>query len=286
MVKLLVRLCLGLLFAVFGLFNYFINVTENPITGERQRVALTPQEEIILGQQGGQEVVQQFGGLYPDPALQSYVNQVGQQVVRASAAGQSEYPFEFHLLGDAETVNAFALPGGQIFVTTGLLSQLTAESQLAGVLGHEVGHVIARHGSEHLARQQLGVALVNAIGIAASDDPSGGRQAAIIAQAINQVVNLRYGRDDELESDRLGFDFMTDANYNPEGLVELMAILNQASQGERPPEFLSSHPNPANRIERLEALIAETYPQGVPTALEEGEETFQEAVRPRLPASN
>ncbi|HEY9736770.1 MAG TPA: M48 family metalloprotease, partial [Trichocoleus sp.] len=209
MVKLLVRLCLGLLFAVFGLFNYFINVTENPITGERQRVALTPQEEIVLGQQGGREVVQQFGGLYPDPALQSYVNEVGQQVVRSSVAGQSAYPFEFHLLNDPETVNAFALPGGQIFVTTGLLSRLTAESQLAGVLGHEVGHVIARHGSEHLARRQLGVALVNAIGIAASDDAGGGQQAAVIAQAINQVVNLRYGRDDELESDRLGFDFMT-----------------------------------------------------------------------------
>ncbi|HEY9877711.1 MAG TPA: M48 family metalloprotease [Leptolyngbyaceae cyanobacterium] len=281
--KLLVRLAIGALFAIFGLFNYLTTVSENPITGERQRVALTPQEEIVLGQQGGQEVVQQFGGLYPDPALQSYLDQVGQQVVSRSIAGQSPYPFEFHLLNDPNTVNAFALPGGQIFVTTGLLSRLTAESQLAGVLGHEVGHVIARHGSEHLARQQLGVALVNAIGVASSsDDPSGGQQAAMIAQAVNQLVNLNYGRQDELESDRLGFDFMTAAEYNPEGLVELMEILDKATQGGRQPEFFSSHPNPGNRVERLETLIQETYPQGVPPELEEGEQDFSQVVQPRL----
>lgn len=282
MVKLLVRLVIGVLFAVFGLFNYFTTVSDNPITGEKQRVGLTPQEEIVLGQQGGQEVVQQFGGLYSDPALQSYVDQVGQQVVRRSAAAQSPYPFQFHLLNDPNTVNAFALPGGQIFVTTGLLRQLTAESQLAGVLGHEIGHVIARHGSEHLARRQLGVALVNAIGVAASDDPTSGRQAAMIAQAVNQLVNLNYGRQDELESDRLGFEFMTAAEYNPEGLVELMEILDKATQGGKSPEFLSSHPNPGNRVERLEALIQETYPEGVPSDLEEGQQNFSQIVQPRL----
>ncbi|HEY9761215.1 MAG TPA: M48 family metallopeptidase [Trichocoleus sp.] len=282
MVKLLVRLVIGVLFAVFGLFNYFTTVSDNPITGEKQRVGLTPQEEIVLGQQGGQEVVQQFGGLYSDPALQSYVDQVGQQVVRRSAAAQSPYPFQFHLLNDPNTVNAFALPGGQIFVTTGLLRQLTAESQLAGVLGHEIGHVIARHGSEHLARRQLGVALVNAIGVAASDDPTSGQQAAMIAQAVNQLVNLNYGRQDELESDRLGFEFMTAAEYNPEGLVELMEILDKATQGGKSPEFLSSHPNPGNRVERLEALIQETYPEGVPSDLEEGQQNFSQIVQPRL----
>lgn len=280
--KLLVRLVIGLLFAIFGMFNYFTNVSENPITGEKQRVSLSPQEEIFLGQQGGQEVVQEFGGLYPDPALQSYVDQVGQQIVRRSVAAQSPYPFQFHLLNDPKTVNAFALPGGQIFVTTGLLRRLTAESQLAGVLGHEIGHVIARHGSEHLARRQLGVALVNAIGVAASDDPTSGQQAAMIAQAVNQLVNLNYGRQDELESDRLGFDFMTAAEYNPEGLVELMEILDQATQGDKPPEFVSSHPNPGNRIERLEGLIQEAYPQGVPPELEEGQQNFSQIVQPRL----
>lgn len=283
MASFLIRLGLGLLFAGFSLLNYFVNVSENPITGERQRVALDPQQEIVLGQQGAPEVAQSFGGLHPDAALQSYIDQVGQQVVQQSQAGQSPYPFDFHLLNDTATVNAFALPGGQIFLTAGLLSQLSSEAQLAGVLGHEVAHVIARHGSEQLARQRLGGALVNAIAVAASDGSGSGQQAAVLAQAVNQLVNLNYSRSDELESDRFGFEFMTAANYNPKGLTELMAILNQASEQGRSPEFLNTHPNPDNRIERLEAQIQAAYPSGVPAALEEGETDFVRVVKSRLP---
>jgi len=282
--RLAVRLLIGLLFALFGLVNYFTNTVENPITGEQQRVALSPEQEVMIGQQGKQAVLAEYGGLYRAPALQTYVDQIGQTVVQQSAAAQTPYPFEFHVLDDSQTVNAFALPGGQIFITTGLLGRLNAEAQLAGVLGHEIAHVVARHGAEHLARQQLGAALVNAIAISASDDQGGGRQAAIIAQAVNQMVNLRYGRDDELESDRLGFDFMTDARYNPEGIVELMAILNsaQGEAGGRPPEFLSTHPNPENRIGRLEALIAAAYPNGIPEPLTEGEQDYARQALPQL----
>ncbi|MBE9125532.1 MULTISPECIES: M48 family metalloprotease [unclassified Coleofasciculus] len=282
MSKLLVRLVLGLVFAVFGLLNYCGTVSENPITGESQRVALSVQQEIVLGRQGRQEVAAQFGGLYPNEALQNYIDQVGQQVVDQSEASSSPYPFEFHLLDAPETVNAFALPGGQIFITSGLLSRLNSEAQLAGVLGHEVGHVVARHGAEHLARRQLGAALVNAIAIASSDNPQNARQTALIAQAVNQLVNLNYSRDDELESDRLGFQFMTAADYNPQGIVELMAILNEAQSGGRSPEFLNTHPNPSNRIARLEKLINDSYPNGIPPSLEEGERDFAQIVQPQL----
>lgn len=283
MSRLLIRLGLSLVFVLFGLLSYCGSTSENPITGETQRVTLTPEEEIVLGRQGAPEVANQFGGLYPDETLQAYLDNVGQRVVQESVAGQSPYPFEFHLLSDPQTVNAFALPGGQIFITVAMLDALDTEAQLAGVLGHEVAHVIARHGAEQLARQRLGALLVQAIGIAASDDPMSGRQAALVAQAVNQIVNLRYGREDELESDRLGFDFMVDADYAPEGIVELMQILNSTRDGQQPPEFLSSHPNPANRIERLEALTAETFPNGVPPELEEGEQVFAQTVDPRLP---
>ncbi|WAL59599.1 M48 family metallopeptidase [Thermocoleostomius sinensis] len=283
MARLLIRFVLALIFVVIGLFNYATNVSENPVTGERQRVQLTPEQEIVLGQQARAEMAAQFGGLYPDETVQDYIDRVGQIVVQDSIASESPYPFEFHVLNDPQTINAFALPGGQIFITVALLSRLTTEAQLAGVLGHEVGHVVARHGSEHLARQQLGRALVNAIVIAASDDPNSSQQASILAQAVNQLVNLRYGRADELESDRLGFQFMTEAEYTPIGIVELMQILNSAQQGGRPPEFLSTHPNPRNRVERLEALIAETYPNGVPPELREGELEFAQEVQPRLP---
>lgn len=278
----LIRLGLALLMVLFGLIGYCTNTVENPITGEVQRVQLSPEQEIELGLQARSQMAQEFGGLYPDEQLQQYLDNVGQRVVQQSIASQSPYPFEFHLLRDPETINAFALPGGQIFITAGLMRQLRSEAQLAGILGHEVGHVVARHGAQHLAKRQLGAALVNAVGIAASDTPEGGRRAAVIAQAVNQLIQLRYGRDDELESDRLGFRFMTEAQYNPQGKVELMEILGSARQGNEPPEFFSTHPNPSNRIQRLETLIQENFPNGVPPQLEEGRDTFRQ-VQPRLP---
>ena len=283
MSRLLIRLALGAIFAVFGMFNYFTNVSENPITGEKQRVQLSPQQEIVIGRQSAPKMAAQHGDLYPDRALQDYVDNVGNQVVQNSEAGDSAYPFEFHLLRDPQTVNAFALPGGQIFITAALLGRLNSEAQLAGVLGHEVGHVVGRHGAEHLAKQQLGSALVNAVGIAASDDPRNARQAAILAQAVNQMVNLKYGREDELESDFLGLQFMTAAGYSPVGLVELMEILNTARGGaEGQPEFLSTHPNPANRVEKLVSSIEQEYPNGIPPQLQEGKERFAQIVNSRL----
>ena len=283
MSRLLIRLALGAIFAVFGMFNYFTNISENPITGEKQRVQLSPQQEIVIGRQSAPKMAAQHGDLYPDRALQDYVDEVGNQVVQKSEARNSPYPFEFHLLRDPQTVNAFALPGGQIFITAALLGRLNSEAQLAGVLGHEVGHVVGRHGAEHLAKQQLGSALVNAVGIAASDDPRSGRQAAILAQAVNQMVNLKYGREDELESDLLGLQFMTVAGYNPVGLVELMEILNSAKGGAGgQPEFLSTHPNPANRVEKLVSSIEQEYPNGIPPQLQEGKERFAQIVNSRL----
>lgn len=280
--SLLVRLGIALILTLFGLISYCTSTVDNPITGEKQRIQLSPQEEIQLGLQARSEMAAQYGGLYPDNALQEYVERVGEQVVQQSKAKSAPYRYEFHLLRDPQTVNAFALPGGQVFITTGLLRRLSSEAQLAAVLGHEVGHVVARHASEHLAKQQLGAALVNAVGIAASNGEDAGRQAAVIAQAVNQVVSLRYGRNDELESDRLGFQFMTEAGYNPKALVELMRVLGSARSGSQSPEFFSTHPNPDNRVQRLQTLIAETYPNGIPANLESGQQEFRRYVLPRL----
>ncbi|MDY6938284.1 MAG: M48 family metallopeptidase [Cyanobacteriota bacterium] len=280
--KLIVRLAIGLVFALFGLINYYGNVTENPVTGEQQRVQLSPRQEIALGVQARDELAAQHGGLYPDNTLQEYVDRVGERVVMQSEASQLNYPYEFHLLQDRQTINAFALPGGQVFITAALLGRMNTEAQLAGVLGHEVGHVVGRHGAEHLARQQLGAALVNAVGIAASEDPNDARRAAILAQAVNQMVNLQYGRDDELESDRLGFEFMTEAGYDPRGIVELMSILESARSGAQPPEFFSTHPNPGNRVAQLEERIGQAYPNGIPENLDDGRDRFAQIVTARL----
>lgn len=278
----LIRLVIGALFALFGAINYFGHVDVNPVTGEKQRIQLSPRQEVVLGLQAREQMAVQHGGLYPDQTLQRYIDQVGERVVKGSEASKSPYPFEFHLLRDPRTVNAFALPGGQVFITAALLGQLQSEAQLAGVLGHEAAHVVARHGAEHMAKQQLGAAVINGIGVATSDG-SGGPNAAVLAQAVQQLASLRYGRADELESDELGFKFMVEAGYDPRGIAELMKILAATrGAGGAPPEILSSHPDPGNRFERLKELIQANFPQGIPRQLEDGRDRFAQVVAPRL----
>lgn len=285
MSKLIVRLVIALLFALFALGQYYGNTVENPVTGEEQHIRLSAEDEVALGLEARDELTQQFGGLYPSRQVQAYVDGVGDRLVSQSTAAEAPYPFEFHVLNDPATVNAFALPGGQVFITTALLSRMTNEAQLAGVLGHEITHVIARHGAEHLAKQQLGNFLMVAVGVAASEDGRTAGNAQILAQVVNSLVSLQYGRADETESDRWGFDFMTEAGYNPQGIVEVMRILQEAAGGGGQPEFLSSHPDPGNRIRTLQDMIAAEYPQGVPAQLEMGSDRFA-VVRNSLTGGN
>ncbi|MGI0489930.1 M48 family metalloprotease [Pantanalinema rosaneae CENA516] len=280
--KALVRLGIALLLVLLGLVSYCANTVENPITGEKQRVQLSTKQEVALGLRSAPQMASRHGGLYPDQTLQQYVDQVGIKIVKNSDAQKSGYPFDFHLLRDPQTINAFALPGGQVFVTVGLLKRLSNEAQLAGVLGHEIGHVVARHGAEHLAKQQLGQTLVTAVGVAATDEEGRGANAAAIAAAVNQLVSLRYGRDDELESDQLGLRFITEAGYDPRGILELMKILGSARQGGSPPEFFSTHPNPDNRLQRLQTMINQQYPNGIPPELQDRRDRFAQIVPPRL----
>jgi beta-barrel assembly-enhancing protease len=264
------RLLVALVVAVISILGYFGSSVFNPITQEKQHVGnITPEQEVALGLQAAPEMAQQFGGEDPDPQVQSRVDQVGQRVVSRSAAGQSPYKYDFHVLNDPETINAFALPGGQIFITEGLLKRLKTPGQLAGVLGHETGHVVARHGAEHIAKQQLTEGLTGAAVLATYDpnNPSS-RNSAAVAAMIGQLVSMRFGRQDELEADRLGVRLMSEAGYDPRSMIELMKILDQSSQGNRPPEFFSTHPNPENRIARIQEAIREQFPNGVPEGLE------------------
>ncbi len=275
----LIRLVLGAVFVIGGLFSYYGQTDINPVTGEKQRIQISPRQEIVLGLQSRQKMAAQYGGLYQNESIQAYVNSVGDRLIKNSTAQKSPYPFEFHLLKDPKTINAFALPGGQVFVTAALLSRMNSEAQLAAVLGHEIGHVVGRHGAEHLAKQNLGSSLVNAVGIVSSGGNDGGQGAATIAGAVNRLVDLRYGRKDESESDRLGLQFMTQAGYSPVGILQVMKILAAAGRGSRQPEFLTSHPDPGNRFETLNALINKTYPNGVPQTLDEGRDRFAQYVR-------
>lgn len=270
------RLLIALAIVVMGLISYWSSKSYNPFTGETQHIALTTDQEIAMGLQSAPQMAEQFGGPYRDPRVQAFVQGVGEKLVASSVAAQSPYQFSFTVLEDPQTVNAFALPGGPIFITVALLQRLENEAQLAGVLGHEIGHVIGRHSAEHIAKSNLAGSIVQAVGVAASDGYSGGGQgAAAIANMVAQMVNLKYGREDELESDSLGIDISASAGYNPEAMIRVMEILAEASGGAgRQPEFLASHPDPGNRIEMIRQKLAQKFPGGVPATLTMGE-TFE-----------
>lgn len=241
----------------------------NEITGEKQHVAgMTPDKEIALGLNAAPEMLRQFGGESHNAEATELVDFVGRKILRTSDAGRSPYRFQFHLLADRQTINAFALPGGQVFITEALLSKLQTNGQLAGVLGHEIGHVVARHGAEYLAKAQLTQGLTGAAVLATYDpeNPSSMARAAMI-QMIGGMVNMKFGRDDELESDKLGVRFMAQAGYDPRSMIDVMKVLKEAG-GAKTPEFFSTHPNPDNRIQKIERAIKDQFPNGLRGALE------------------
>jgi beta-barrel assembly-enhancing protease len=262
------RVIIALVLAVVSLVGYFGTRQVNPVTNETQNISMSIEQEIGLGQEAAQQMIGQAGGESQDQGLQDKVDQIGNALVEQSAARNAPYPFEFHVLADQQTVNAFALPGGQIFVTEGILQILETEGELAGVLAHEIFHVVGRHSAEQMARMQLAEGLTGAAVMATYDpnNPSSA-QSAQIAQMVGQVVNMRYGRDDELESDSQGLDYMAAAGYDPRAMVGVMQKLASVNEGPRPPEFFSTHPNPENRIEQIEATIARLFPNGVPDNL-------------------
>lgn len=244
------RIVIAIIIALVGVVTYFSKTETNPITGEKQRVSLSVDQEITLGLQAAPELIQEMGGEARDSKLNAYIDKVGNKILANTEAGKSPFKFEFYLLADNKTVNAFALPGGQVFITMGLYKLLKSEDQLAGILGHEIGHVINRHGSEHMAKQELTQQLVQATQVA-----SGGYDQGMIAQYVGQMVNMKYGRDDEIESDKYGVKYLIESGYKPEAMIEVMEILNEAGGKNRSPEFLSSHPNPENRIQKIKEYI-------------------------------
>jgi beta-barrel assembly-enhancing protease len=243
------RFVIAIIIALVGVFSYYTTTSENPITGEKQHIRLTPEQEIALGRQLAPQMAAQLGGLSQSDR-RDLVKRVGDKIVAQSSASRSPYKYSFHLLADRKTVNAFALPGGQIFVTEALLSLLEREDELAGVLGHEVGHVLARHSAERLAKQQLTQSLIGAVAVG-----SGSYDTAQLAQLAGSLINMKYGREDELEADSLGLRLSREAGYDPRAMISVMQKLEKASGGGRQPEFASTHPSPGNRIQRIKEQL-------------------------------
>lgn len=230
----------------FAFIQKCSNKEENPYTGRSQHINMTTEQEIAIGLQSAPEIAQQHGGLYPDEKLQAYVDKVGKKLIQNSVAKETPYSYDFHLLADEQTINAFALPGGQVFITYALFSKLD-EAQLAGVLGHEIGHVIGRHSAERIADSNFWQTLTMGASV--------GADMGQVVSNIGQNTLLTNGRDDELESDELGVLFMLQSGYDPNEMIKVMEILKAAAGPNRVPEFQSTHPDPENRIQKIKEAI-------------------------------
>ncbi|NJD10762.1 MAG: peptidase M48 [Gemmatimonadetes bacterium] len=242
------RSCLPTLFAVLALAA----CATNPATGRRQLSLVSEAQEIQIGQESDPAITAQMGGAYPDSAVQRYVRGIGLRL--AASSERPSLPWSVKLLDD-DLVNAFALPGGYVYITRGILGHMNSEAELAAVLGHEIGHVTARHSAAQMTRAQLGQ-LGLGIGMIVSETVRKYGQAVSTGM---QLLFLKYGRDDEREADQLGFRYMTNLRYQPRGMTDVMRMLNSTSAADQAgmPAWRSTHPDPGDRVAANEQRIAQ-----------------------------
>jgi len=223
----------------------------NPATGNNQLMLVSEDQEIAMGRQADTAVVASIG-LYPDATWQRYIQQLGARI--AATSERPNLPWTFRVVDDP-AVNAFALPGGFIYVTRGLLAHVTNEAELASVVGHEIGHVTARHTAAEMSKQQL-------IGLGLAAGSMASSQVAKYAGTANQalgILYLKFSRDDESQADQLGLRYMRRASYDPRQMPEVFRMLERlgaAEGGARLPTWLETHPSPANRVAAISAQIA------------------------------
>src|SRR6266850_668469 len=216
----------------------------NPATGKMELDLLSESQEVELGKQAKQEAEQTYGVYKGKPELASYVETVGKQL--AAKSDRPNLPYSYEIVDDS-SVNAFALPGGPIFITRGILAYLDSEAEMAAVLGHETGHVAARHSANQMSKQQVAQL---GLGVGSILSPTVA-SAAQVASVGLQVLFLKYSRDDETQADELGFRYMTKVGYDPTQMIPLFEMLDRVSKREgvgKTPEWLQTHPDPGNRL--------------------------------------
>ncbi len=239
--------------AMFGAMTIYACAV-NPATGRREISFVSESQEIAMGRESDPAATAQFGGLYPDEDLQTYVTSLGMEL--AAVSERPELPWSFKLV-DHELINAFALPGGFIYVTRGIVVNMNSEAELVGVLGHEVGHVTARHGAQQMTQQQLG--MIGFIGGAILSETVRNNAGAVM-QGL-QLLSLKYGRDDEAQSDALGYRYMLKTQHDPHGISNVMRMLQSTSPSAEEmgiPGWMLSHPNPGDRVAANDQRIAES----------------------------
>ncbi len=222
----------------------------NPATGRSMLLLVSPRQVTAMGDAAAGELTERYGGNVASPQLQAYVEGVGRAV-----AARTEEPFSWSFtVLESDVINAFALPGRRVFVNRGLLARCTNEAQVAGILGHEIGHVMAQHVDERISQ-----VLAAEIGLGLLSSAVDSSEAMIAARLVSQGTLLKFSRDQEAEADVLGVRYMTAAGYNPHAMIEVLEILSRASAGSRPVEFLSTHPHPQTRMRVLEDLLNGPY---------------------------
>jgi len=231
----------------------------NPVTGKKEFSLVSESQEVALGKEADPAIVAEYGA-YEDQALQAYVEDVTMRLARVS----HRPGLDWHVrVLDSPVVNAFALPGGYVYITRGILAHLDSEAQMAGVLGHELGHVTARHGAQSMTRETFWGLPLRVIG-SISDQLSSVTEVA--AQGLG-LLFLKYGRDAEEQSDELGVTYSVRAGYDPRAIPATYAMLKRVSEGgSKLPVFLSTHPDPGGRETRTAQLAAEAVAKAGPGA--------------------
>jgi len=241
---------LKLLLATLLAFS-LTSCTHSPYTHRKQLILVSPAQEMQMGYKAEQDILRK-SSVNRDPRLNAMVRRVGSNIARV--ANQPNYRWSFHVINGKE-INAFCLPGGKIFVYTGLLRLIDNDSQLAAVIAHEVAHAIARHGAERISMIQLGE-----FGKRLAIKAAGARYQNVINQVYgigaNYGVFLPYSRSFEYEADEIGLYLMAKAGYDPREAIKFWEKMMSATRNmKKPPEFASTHPSDINRIRRLQALL-------------------------------
>ena len=262
--------------AIIGVVLTVPGCATNPVSGQSELVLMSEEEELEIGRRLSKVLPKQYGGIYDDPALAAYVTQIGERL--AAKSHRPELIYHFTIL-DSPVVNAFALPGGYVYVTRGMLAYLNSESELAGVLGHEIGHVTARHGVGQHTKATL-LSLLAEVAVLATNAGAGWRD---LAGFINTAIVRGYGRQAELEADRLGAQYIAHVGYRPQKMLDLLAVLKaqeqyekqRAEEEDRTPAVyhgvFATHPK---NDDRLQEVVRESENIESAGAAEENPETF------------
>jgi predicted Zn-dependent protease len=233
----------------------------NPVTGKSELSLVSEQQEIQMGQQGAQQVAQEVG-LIKDQTLQNYVQSVGSAI--ATKSERPNLPWTFRAVDDPSP-NAFALPGGYVFVTRGLLDLMNNEAELASVLGHEIGHVTARHSVHQMSQQQLAQL---ALGVGAILSPTVAQLGEAASQGLG-LLFLKYSRDDESQADDLGFRYALNQGYDVRYMDDVFRSLQRIEESSKQsplPTWLQTHPGEADRIQAIDKKLAQLQPNQLANA--------------------